>query len=142
MSSHTPDRNSYLDLARAAAKLSPDPDTKVGAVIVASDGGLFVGYNRFPSGVADTPERWQRPKKYQYVVTAETNAVANARGHDLKGASLYVTSCPCMLGAPSIVGAGIKNVYYDGKHSSKHAGASGDEATQLFKEAGVKLTAC
>ncbi|MBI2669577.1 MAG: hypothetical protein HYX20_00290 [Candidatus Yanofskybacteria bacterium] len=48
----------FLALAEFVAQWSKDPSTKTGAVIVDSNNRLVsVGYNGFPRGVNDSPER-------------------------------------------------------------------------------------
>lgn len=81
----------FLELAKHVASWSRDPSTKVGAVVV--DPLLTVkgmGYNGFPRGVKDTPERYEdRETKYKFVVHAEVNALINAHSSVL-GCTLYV----------------------------------------------------
>lgn len=82
----------YLKLAQHVAEnWSKDPSTKVGAVLVNYDiNQEFIGYNGFPHGVEDQPERYaDRETKYKLVVHAEVNAILKA-GHWARGASLYV----------------------------------------------------
>lgn len=51
-----------MDLVRTWADLrSKDPSTKVGACVIdPATGGLFLGYNGFPAGVADSQDIWTR----------------------------------------------------------------------------------
>lgn len=82
----------YIDLAEfVATKLSKDPSTKVGAVLVNYEYGKeFLGYNGFPVGVNDAPERYaDRELKYKMVVHAEVNAIRKA-GDYARGSILYV----------------------------------------------------
>jgi len=82
----------YLELAEfVATKLSKDPSTKVGAVLVNYDHNKeFLGYNGFPRGVDDDPARYDnRELKYKMVVHAEVNAILKA-GFYSKGGTLYV----------------------------------------------------
>ena len=72
----------FLDLAEHVAGWSKDPSTQVGCVIV-NDKRVVVGlgYNGFPRGVEDTPERLNdRPTKYLMVQHAEVNAILNGSG--------------------------------------------------------------
>src|ERR1051326_2813900 len=49
----------FLELAKHVSSWSKDPSTKVGAVIVdANRRVVATGYNGFPRGVEDTPERY------------------------------------------------------------------------------------
>ena len=80
----------FLELAKHVAQWSKDPSTKVGAVLISTDGREFVGYNGFPKGVLDSDERLNdRETKYKFVVHAEVNAILKA-GHSARGATLYV----------------------------------------------------
>ena len=85
----------YLELAEFVAnKLSRDPSTKVGAVLVHFREGIppleFIGYNGFPCGVNDSEKYYNdRSLKYPRVVHAEINAILKA-GHYAQGSSLYV----------------------------------------------------
>jgi dCMP deaminase len=80
-----------LKLAREIASWSKDPSTQVGAVIVDAKHRIIgTGYNGFPRGVHDLPERYaDRPTKYKMVVHAEVNAVVNSVG-STQGATIYV----------------------------------------------------
>ena len=62
----------FLKIARTIAEQSKDPSTKVGAVIVSPDKQIIsTGYNGFPVGVDDAPERYEdRPTKLKMVVHA------------------------------------------------------------------------
>ena len=67
-------RHQYL-----ASEKSKDPSTKIGAVLVRGDNIVSIGYNGFPRGINDSPERLNnREEKYFYVVHAESNAILNA----------------------------------------------------------------
>jgi dCMP deaminase len=82
----------YLDLAKfVATHWSKDPSTQVGAVVVNWDAHQeFIGFNGFPRGVQDLPERYNdRELKYKLVVHAEVNALQKAGGL-ARGATLYV----------------------------------------------------
>ena len=82
----------FLQLAQHIASWSKDPSTQVGAVIVESPTNIIVGlgYNGFPRGVHDYPERYSvRETKLSLVVHAEVNAILMAE-RKAKGATLYV----------------------------------------------------
>jgi dCMP deaminase len=84
----------FCGLALYHARLSKDPATQVGSVIIGPDREvLSAGFNGFPRGIADTPERLEdRETKLKLVVHAEMNALlAAARtGMRLKGCTLYL----------------------------------------------------
>ena len=105
----------YLDLAKHVAQWSKDPNTKVGAVAVGHMGQILAqGYNGFPRGILDTPDRLNdRPTKYKFVVHAEMNVIYNAtyNGVSLNGARLYVYGLPiCSECAKGIIQVGIEEV--------------------------------
>lgn len=104
----------FVLLATVAASKSKDPSTKVGAVIVRPDRTIVsLGYNGFPHGVADTPERLNdRPTKYSLVVHAEMNAILSAR-ESLEGCTLYtVPFMPCDRCFVHVIQTGIKRVVF------------------------------
>ena len=79
-----------LELAKHISTWSKDPSTQVGAVVALGRDVLGVGYNGFPKGVNDDPERYNnRELKYKLVVHAEVNALLMA-GRKAKGATIYV----------------------------------------------------
>lgn len=101
----------FMDMAELIASRSKDPSTKVGCVITDSHNRILgVGYNGFPRGVADTPERYDdRETKYAMVQHAELNAVLNSN-HSLIGATAYVTHHPCSHCAGVLIQAGITKI--------------------------------
>lgn len=86
----------WIEYAKSAAHNSPDPSTKVGAVVVNETvhRAVGLGWNDFPPG---TPEEWwhDRPKKYAAVVHAEARALLEAGAFACTDATLYVTQHPC-----------------------------------------------
>jgi dCMP deaminase len=103
--------NRHMGLACHVAQWSKDPTTKVGAVVIGADRRqLAIGYNGFPPGVDDRPERYNdRPTKYLFTQHAERNALDNAQ-FDLRGGSLITTMFPCVECAKSLVAKGIKTL--------------------------------
>lgn len=104
----------FMNLAKSIAKdRSKDPNTQVGCVIVdESKDPVAFGYNGFGPGSAENYDLWQRPKKYDHVIHAETNAVGRAakRGCATGGCTAYVTAFPCLPCAKVLIAAGIKRV--------------------------------
>lgn len=136
--------NRYLmGFARHASRKSKD-STKVGAVLVAPDGRtvLLTSYNGPARGVADTPERFERPHKYLFAEHAEANLINTAARHGIRtdGCHVYVTHAPCAACAGSLVQSGIKKVVYDDGKTSMPA-ESFVAAHQKFEEAGVEFEA-
>lgn len=120
---------------------SKDPDKQVGCVIVSPDRRrLAMGYNGFPTSVADTVERLgDKELKNRLSVHAELNALLNART-DLTGWTLYVTSPPCMGCAKAIVQSGVTRVVCP--PIDQRSGWLLDQmrARDLLREAGVLVS--
>ena len=131
-----------LAMAKLVWSWSKDPSTQVGAVITRPDRTIAsVGYNGFPRGTDDSPEKYaDRPTKLLRVVHAEMNAMLAAR-EPLKGYTLYVTPLhPCANCAGSIIQAGITRVVAHMPIKRREEWASNFEAASLlFNEAGVKF---
>lgn len=115
----------FLQMAELCARMSKDPSTKVGAVIVGPDQEVrSTGFNGFPRGIADTEARLNdRDVKLKLVVHAEMNAVLNAvrvGGGALKGCALYLAATdtsgsvwggpPCSRCAVEVIQAGITTI--------------------------------
>ena len=108
----------FMGMAHLSAKRSKDPNTRVGACIVNPQKRVVgLGYNGFPYGCEDEEFPWDRDgefleTKYPYVVHAELNAILSAKGRDLTGCSIYITSSPCNECMKAIIQSGITRVVY------------------------------
>ena len=136
--------NRYLALAKEVATWSKDPSTQVGAVTVgAKKEVLSQGFNGFPRGIKDTPERYNhRETKYKFVVHAEMNAIYNATysGTSLDGATLYTYGLPiCSECAKGIIQVGIKKVVIEKSKELDNWNESLRLSQEMFAEAGVEL---
>ena len=105
----------YIHLAKEISTWSKDPSTKIGAVVIGEHGQILSqGYNGFPRGINDTPERLNdRERKYELIVHAEMNAIYNAslNGVSLKNSTLYIYGLPiCNECAKGVIQVGIKKV--------------------------------
>lgn len=131
----------YMALARHVAEWSKDPSTKVGAVVVGQDRRkVAFGYNGFPAGITDTPERLaDRPVKYILVQHAERNALDNAH-FDLTGGTLVTTMHPCSECAKSIVTKGITHVICPPPPTRPPWAQSAEWGRKILEEAGVLVT--
>lgn len=129
----------FLNLARAIAEWSKDPNTKVGAVAVADSKQILeTGFNGLPRGVQDLPERMERPAKYIWTAHAEENLVAHAARKQLEGSTVYVTHLCCNACARMLINAGVaKVVVGDGMTSMPLE--QFEAATTMFDEAGIEL---
>lgn len=103
-----------MEKAKLAATMSKDPSTQVGAYICDMlNRPVSEGFNGFPRGVHDTPERLHdRAQKYPRMVHAELNAILNAPVGIPPGSTLYVYGfVPCANCAGAIIQSGIKRVF-------------------------------
>lgn len=131
----------FIGLARHIATWSKDPSTKVGAVIVepVSRHIYGMGYNGFPRGVDDLPERYaDRKIKYEMVVHAEVNALLNAV-KSVHGCVLYSTFMPCPQCAAQLIQAGIIAVYVCIDPADERWKEKAEITKMLFAEAGVNV---
>lgn len=132
-----------IPLAWETSKLSKDPRTKVGCLVVDDRGAIRAsGYNGFPRGVDDSPERYaDRALKQKLVAHSEANAIANAAavGTPLINCSMIVTKFPCQECAKLIINAGIKHVYTTQMEDDSYWKESNIVALSMFLEAGVSV---
>ena len=132
----------FMGVALLAAQRSKDPSTQVGACIIDSDRRILsTGYNGFPKGCSDDEFPWNRDEslgetKYQYVVHAELNAILNASGKKLAGATVYVGLFPCNECTKAIIQSGISEVVY--LSEKYHHTASMEASRKMLDAAGVK----
>jgi dCMP deaminase len=129
----------FLRLAKEVASWSKDPTTKVGSVAVTKAKRIAgLGYNGPPTGVADTPERFERPAKYLYTCHSEQSLVATAARQVLEGTTVFVTHLPCSTCAALLINAGVaKIVVGDGTTSMPEE--EFEVAQIMLAEAGVQL---
>lgn len=124
----------FLKMSFTVSEMSKDPSTKVGAIIVATDNRkISFGYNGFVRGIDETPEKWTRPLKYQYVQHAELNAIINCP-FDTVGCTLYCTHQPCHRCLEMVAQAGINRIVYATKYANLEHVDIWEEHAKLFKE--------
>jgi len=133
----------FINLAYHISDWSKDPTTKVGAVIVDTKRRIIsMGYNGFPRGVDDSPERYEdRLAKLLFVCHAERNALDNA-ATSVENCFMYSTLIPCNECAKSIVQRGISKVYTPelvGDTSVLRKKFNLDYSEKIFSESGVEL---
>jgi len=132
----------FMGLAHLSALRSKDPNTQVGACIVAADNKVVsIGYNGMPRGCSDNEFPWEREggfldTKYAFVVHAELNAILNSP-RPVKDCTLYVSLFPCNECAKAIIQSGIRKIVYE---SDKYDGTEGNVASKkMLRKAGVEL---
>jgi len=86
----------YTMVAKIVASWSKDPSTQCGAIIVRKNKTLAsAGYNGFPRGMIDLPERYQdRSYKYPHIIHSEWNAIQSSKDHDLSDCSVFAWPMP------------------------------------------------
>ncbi len=134
----------FMNVAREISTWSKDPSKQIGAVAVNSDRRILAtGYNGFPKGIEDTPERYEnRELKYGLVVHAEMNCIYNAtfNGISLKDATLYVWGLPvCSDCAKGIIQVGINRIVMATRDVPDKWSESSDKADEMFSEAGIEV---
>lgn len=107
----------YMRMARIWAENSYCKRRRVGALIVKDKMIISDGYNGTPSDFENVCEDENNVTK-PYVLHAEANAITKiARsGNNSDGATLYVTTSPCIECAKLIIQAGIRRVIYGEKY--------------------------
>ncbi len=103
----------YLRMAAIWAENSYCARRQVGCLVVKGQRIISDGYNGTPSGFENVCEDEGGVTK-PYVLHAEANAITKlARSHNNSdGATIYITSSPCIECAKLIIQAGIKRVVF------------------------------
>ncbi|NDV77423.1 dCMP deaminase family protein [Dysgonomonas sp. 511] len=123
----------YMRMASIWAENSYCKRRKVGALIVKDKMIISDGYNGTPSGFENVCEDDDYQTK-PYVLHAEANAITKvACSHNSSmGATMYVTTSPCIECAKLIIQAGIKRVVYSEKYRRSDGAA-------LLERAGIEI---
>jgi len=140
----------FINLALENAKMSKDPATQAGAVIVGPDREVrSMGYNGLPRGIADSPERLNdKELKRSLIVHAEMNAILHAAriGVSTRDCTLYLALTdetgevwggpPCLRCTVEIIQAGITEIVAKPfKNTDSHWTTSVEQARELLLEA-------
>ena len=123
----------YIRMAKIWAENSYCKRRQVGAIVVKDKMIISDGYNGTPSGFENVCEDENGLTK-PYVLHAEANAITKiARsGNNSDGATLYVTSSPCIECAKLIIQAGIKRVVYSDAYRL-------NDGVELLQRAGIEV---
>lgn len=101
-------------MAEVVAKRSHDAETKVGAILVNNASGAIVatGYNGFVRGANDAMLPCHRPLKYEFILHAEDNLIANCARHgiSMENTMLVCTMSPCKHCMRMLINCGITKV--------------------------------
>ena len=116
----------------------------VGAIIVKDKRILATGYNGVPTGITHCGEagclreELGVPSGQRHDICrglhAEQNAIIQAAksGTNIDGATIYITTQPCVVCAKMLINSGIKEVVYSNPYPD-------ELAMSMLKEAGLKL---
>lgn len=123
----------YLKMAEIWAQNSYCKRRQVGALIVKDKMIISDGYNGTPSGFENVCEDEDNITK-PYVLHAEANAITKVAksGNSSDGATLYVTSSPCLECSKLIIQAGIKRVVFTESYRL-------EDGINLLKRAGIDV---
>ncbi|MFW6290365.1 MAG: deoxycytidylate deaminase, partial [Mariniphaga sp.] len=104
-----------------------------GALLVKDKMIISDGYNGTPSGFENNCEDENNLTK-PYVLHAEANAITKVAksGNSSDGATLYVTSSPCLECSKLIIQAGIKRVVFTENYRL-------EDGVNLLRRAGIEV---
>lgn len=123
----------YMRMAFTWAENSYCKRRQVGALIVKNKSIISDGYNGTPSGFPNVCEDCNNTT-YPYVLHAEANAITKlARSsQNCEGATIYITSSPCVECAKLIIQSGIKRVVYGEEYRSR-------DGIKLLEMSGIEV---
>lgn len=124
----------YLKMADIWSQNSYCKRRQVGALIVKDKMIISDGYNGTPAGFENICEDEDNKTK-PYVLHAEANAITKVAksGNSSDGATLYVTSSPCLECSKLIIQAGIKRVVFTESYRL-------EDGINLLKRADIEVT--
>ncbi len=134
----------FMDIVELVKKRSTCLRRQVGALIVKDKRILATGYNGAPVGCKHCHEtgclrdKLEIPSGQRHEICRATHAEQNAivqaaySGTSIKGATMYVTTQPCVLCAKLCINAGITKIIFRGDYPD-------ELAMELLKEAGVRV---
>ena len=134
----------YMQMAILVSKRSSCLRRQVGSVLVKDNRVISPGYNGSPSGITNCYERGYciREKAEQgmnldmcYAQHSEMNciSVCAKQGISCEGATLYVTTFPCLGCMKTIISVGIREIIYLDEYKNTEL------SRQLAKESGIKI---
>lgn len=123
----------YLQMAKIWAENSYCVRRKVGALIVKDKMIISDGYNGTPSGFENKCED-ENNKTFPYVLHAEANAITKvAKSNNSSiGATLYITTSPCVECSKLIIQSGIVRVVFCDKYHN-------EDGLNLLKKTKIEL---
>jgi dCMP deaminase len=123
----------YLEMAVIWSRNSYCKRRQVGALIVKEKMIISDGYNGTPSGFENVCEDEDNKTK-PYVLHAEANAITKVAksNNSSDGATLYITSGPCLECAKLIIQSGIRRVVFCDKYRM-------EDGVTLLKKANIEV---
>jgi len=123
----------YLEMASIWAQNSYCKRRQVGALIVKDRMIISDGYNGTPSGFENDCED-ESNKTKAYVLHAEANAITKVSksNNSSEGATLYITTSPCLECSKLIIQSGIKRVVFSDLYHN-------DDGLQILKRAQIEI---
>ena len=120
-------------MAAIWAKNSYCKRRQVGALLVKDKMIISDGFNGTPAGFENQCEDENDVTK-PYVLHAEANAITKVAksGNSSEGATLYITTSPCIECAKLIIQSGIERVVYSEEYRKS-------EGIELLKRANIKV---
>lgn len=124
---------SYLEMAAVWSKNSYCKRRQVGALIVKERMIISDGYNGTPSGFENVCED-ENGKTKPYVLHAEANAITKIAksNNNSNGATMYVTTAPCIECAKLIIQAGIRRLVYKDHYTVR-------DGIELLEKVGIEV---
>jgi dCMP deaminase len=106
----------YMEMAHSVKKLSPDEETKVGAIMLSNEDRIVASsYNGFLRGAIDSSLPKTRPEKYTFIQHAERNILYNCayEGIKTRGSTIICTLSPCEDCLRAAYQSGVKTIIFD-----------------------------
>lgn len=124
----------YLEMARIWGMNSYCKRRQVGALLVKDKMIISDGYNGTPSGFENICED-ENNKTKPYVLHAEANAITKIAksSNSSEGATLYVTTSPCLECSKLIIQSAIKRVVFCERYRV-------DDGILLLERAGIEVS--
>ena len=134
----------FMEITSVVAKRSTCLRRQIGAILVREKHILATGYNGAPKRLAHCAEtgclRQQLgiPSAERHelcrALHAEQNAIIQAAryGINITGASIYITTQPCVVCAKMLINADIEEIIYSNPYPD-------ELAMSMLREAGIKL---
>ena len=122
----------YIQMAKIWAENSYCKRRKVGALLVSGRMIISDGFNGTPEGFENICEDDNYVTK-PYVLHAEANAITKVAksNNSSEGATLYVTTSPCVECAKLIIQSGIRRVVYSDCYHN-------EDGIRLLEKAGIR----